>query len=186
MSVKLSVIVFAYKHEKYIQKCLDSVLMQKTDFEYEIVVADDCSADATVKIVEKEYGDKVKVLKRKNNLGLCKNMCEALMGAQGKYIFECAGDDYLVSDTVFQKHVDFLESHEDFFSVFNWMIFRNENTGQEKVIEFPYYEYTLLDFLKGIPARFYLGTIRNTFKDDDIPYLCEASKNNEEIQMLYY
>lgn len=186
MSVILSVVVFSYNHEKYIRKCIDSVLAQKTNFEYEVIIADDCSNDGTVKIVEKEYGNAVRILKREKNSGLCKNMYEAFLEAQGQYIFECSGDDFLVTDEVFQKHVDFLDGHEDFFSVFNWMVFRNENTGKEKVIEYPYSEYTLLDFLRGVPARFYLGTIRNTFKEDNVEYLCDASKNNEEIQMLYY
>lgn len=186
MSVILSVVVFSYNHERYIRKCIDSVLAQKTNFEYEVIIADDCSKDGTVELVEKEYGNAVRILKKENNSGLCKNMYEAFIASQGKYIFECSGDDYLVTDEVFQKHVEFLEGHEDFFSVFNWMVFRNENTGKEKIIEYPYSEYTLLDFLRGIPARFYLGTIRNTFKEDNVEYLCEASRNNEEIQMLYY
>ncbi len=186
MNVILSVVVFSYNHEKYIQKCIDSVLKQKTSFEYEVIIADDCSEDATLEIIEKRYGNRVRILKREKNVGLCKNMYEAFMDAQGQYIFECSGDDYLLTDRVFEKHIDFLDSHNDFFSVFNWMVFRNENTGNEKIIKYPYSEYTLLDFLKGIPARFYLGTIRNTFKSDNIKYLYEASKNNEEIQMLYY
>jgi len=50
----LSVGILTYNQEKYIRKCLDSVLMQEVDFEYEIVVGDDCSIDGTVAILE-EY-----------------------------------------------------------------------------------------------------------------------------------
>ena len=74
MNVILSVVVFSYNHEKYIQKCIDSVLKQKTSFEYEVIIADDCSEDATLEIIEKRYGNRVRILKREKNVGLCKNM----------------------------------------------------------------------------------------------------------------
>ncbi|MBR1524972.1 MAG: glycosyltransferase, partial [Lachnospiraceae bacterium] len=43
----LSVLFITYNHEKYLQKSLDSVLSQQTDFDYEIVVGEDCSTDST-------------------------------------------------------------------------------------------------------------------------------------------
>ena len=49
---KVSVLVVAYNHEKYIRQALDSVMMQQTEFEVEVVVADDCSQDATLAIVK--------------------------------------------------------------------------------------------------------------------------------------
>ena len=50
----VSVVIVTYNHQKYIREALDSVLMQKTDFEYEIILSDDCSTDGTTEIV-KEY-----------------------------------------------------------------------------------------------------------------------------------
>lgn len=186
MEIMLSVVVFVYNHEKYICKCLDSILNQKTDFKFEIVVADDCSTDNTFSLLKKEYGDKITVIRRKENMGMCRNMYHAFKEVQGKYIFTCDGDDYLIANDLLQKHVDFLEKNKDYFSVTNWIVFRNTATGEEKIREIPYTEYTMLDYLRGVKVDFFLGTIRNTFKYDKADYFCFASKNNEESQTLYY
>lgn len=186
MSCMLSVFVFSYNHQKYIKDCLDSIFAQKVDFDFEVILADDCSTDDTIKKVKNRYADKVRILKRTHNLGLCRSMYEAFSEARGKYIFECAGDDYLLTDHVFQKHVDFLEQNLEYFSVFNYIKTINVQTGKESIGRIPYTEYKLLDFLQGKQPHFYMGTMRNTFKEDDPRYFYSASKNNEEIQMLYY
>jgi glycosyltransferase involved in cell wall biosynthesis len=182
----LSVIVFSYNHRKYIEKCIDSILAQQTDFDYEILLADDCSTDDTAKVVQGRYGEKVRILDRPKNLGLCRNMYEAFMEARGKYIFECAGDDFLLTEQVFQKHVDFLENNPEYFSIFNLVKTINMQTGKENVRELPYTEFSLLDFLQGKQAHFYMGTVRNSFREDNPDYFCRAGRNNEEIQMVYY
>lgn len=186
MDIMLSVVVETYNHEQYIEKCLDSILQQKVNFEYEIIVADDCSTDETVQLIERKYGDKVLLRRRNLNVGLCRNMYDAYMNANGKYIFECNGDDYLPVDSVLQKHVDFLEKNREYYSVSNWYLFVDEATHEEHVVKMPYKEYQLLDFLRGVPVLFYTGTIRNTFKEDQPTFLYGASRNNEEIQMQYY
>lgn len=186
MDIMLSVIVETYNHERYIEKCLDSILKQKVSFEYEIIVADDCSTDKTAQLVEKKYGNKVFLRKRDVNVGLCHNMYEAYMNANGRYIYECNGDDYLPVDSVLQKHVDFLEKNSEYYSVSNWYFFADEASHEQHIVKIPYKEYQLLDFLRGVPALFYMGTIRNTFKEDRPTFIYEASRNNEEIQILYY
>ena len=50
----LSVLFITYNHERYLRQSLDSVLMQETDFDFEIVVGEDCSTDSTREIL-KEY-----------------------------------------------------------------------------------------------------------------------------------
>ena len=48
--MKISILVVTYNQEKYIQQCLDSILMQQIDFEYEVIIGDDCSTDNTAAI----------------------------------------------------------------------------------------------------------------------------------------
>ena len=58
MAILVSVCILTYYHEKYIVKTLDSVLSQKVTFDYEIIVSDDFSKDATINILrlyEKKY-----------------------------------------------------------------------------------------------------------------------------------
>lgn len=181
----VSVVVPTYNHEKYIEKCIDSILAQQTTFPFEIVIADDCSADRTVQIVRELYGDKVKVIAREKNVGLCRNLYEAYKSVSGKYIYDCSGDDYLPSDMTLQKHVDYLETHEDVFSVGSWILFVDSQKGVDKVLDMPYTSYTMLDFLRGVPIGFFLGAMRNEFKQDDVEYLCKV-RDAEELQILYY
>ena len=51
MKPKVIVAITTYNLEKYINECLDSVLMQKTNFDYKIIIADDASTDKTVEIL---------------------------------------------------------------------------------------------------------------------------------------
>ena len=53
-SPALSVLLVTYNHAKFVAQALDSILMQRTDFDFEIVVADDCSSDSALTII-KEY-----------------------------------------------------------------------------------------------------------------------------------
>lgn len=182
----MSVVVTTYNHEKYIEKCIDSILMQKTNFLFEIVVADDCSTDRTVQLVREKYGDKVRMIAREKNVGTCRNIYDAYKTVDGKYIYDCSGDDYFPSDDVLQKHVDYLEAHEDVFSVASWLLFVDVQNNISKVIDMPYTTYTLLDFQKGVPIAFFLGAMRNEFKNDNVEYLCMGGRNSEDIQMVYY
>ena len=50
--MKLSVFVVTYNQERYIRQCLDSIAMQKVNFDYEVIIGDDCSADGTAAICD--------------------------------------------------------------------------------------------------------------------------------------
>jgi glycosyltransferase involved in cell wall biosynthesis len=61
--IKVSVFCTAYNHEKYIRKCLDGFVMQKTNFKYEVLINDDASTDNTAQIIreyEKKYPEIIK------------------------------------------------------------------------------------------------------------------------------
>lgn len=112
----VSVLVLAYNHEKFIAQALDSIVCQLTDFPYEIVVGEDCSSDTTKEICmdyQRRYPDKVKLLLQKKNKGLIGNFCDTLRTCKGKYIAECAGDDFWNDCHKLQKHVDYMNRHED-------------------------------------------------------------------------
>lgn len=111
----LSVCVVSYNHEKYIKECMDSILAQKIDFEAEILVGNDCSTDRTAEILDKEYGNKITVINRKENMGLCANMRDLFLRAKGKYIFFFSGDDFLYRDDVFERQVDFFGKKSTIF-----------------------------------------------------------------------
>src|SRR5438046_9270455 len=113
--MKISVIVLTYNHEKHIAQALDSVLMQETNFDYEIIIAEDCSIDRTRSIVldfQRRNPEKVRLLLPLRNLGSAGNQIftQAFDLAQGGYVALLDGDDYWTSPKKLQKQVDSLET----------------------------------------------------------------------------
>lgn len=118
--IKLSVIIISYKQKKYIKDAIDSVLMQKVNFKYELLLADDCSQDGTFEIMkeyENKYPDIVKVLERKKNLGATANILTAGKQSKGKYVTILEGDDYWIDENKLQIQVDILEEHPEYIGV---------------------------------------------------------------------
>lgn len=116
--VMVSVMCKAFNHEKYIRQALDSFVMQKTDFPFEIVVHDDASTDGTADIIreyERKYPDIIKpIYQTENQYSQGKNPSEFMLPImRGKYVALCEGDDYWTDDTKLQKQVDYMESHPD-------------------------------------------------------------------------
>jgi glycosyltransferase involved in cell wall biosynthesis len=115
--VKVSVCIFAYNLEKFIAKAIESVLMQKADFKFEIIIGEDRSTDRTSEICieyHKAYPDKIKLLLREQNLGMKKNVFDTLKTASGEYVAILDGDDYWIDPLKLQKQVDFMDSYPDF------------------------------------------------------------------------
>lgn len=93
----ISVIVCTYNQQDTIGRTLDSILAQKCHLPFEIVIGEDCSTDGTLAICrqyEKQYPGKIRILANKPNKGLVRNYFECLRACQGKYIADCAGDDF--------------------------------------------------------------------------------------------
>jgi glycosyltransferase involved in cell wall biosynthesis len=116
--MKVTALVTTYNHDKYIAQALDSVLMQETNFEYEIIVGEDCSADQTRSIVldfQRRNPKKIRLVLPPENLGAggTQIFARALELAQGRYVALLDGDDYWISSDKLQKQADFLDLHPE-------------------------------------------------------------------------
>lgn len=114
--MKVSVLMVTYNHENFIAQAIDSALMQKVNFEYEIVIGEDCSTDHTRDIVigyQQRYPDTIRLLLPERNSGGHKNFVQTYKACQGEYIALLDGDDYWTSPHKLQKQVDFLDSHPE-------------------------------------------------------------------------
>jgi glycosyltransferase involved in cell wall biosynthesis len=113
----------AYNHERYLAAALDSVLMQRTDFDYEIVIGEDCSTDDT-RSVALQYAERhpgrIRVLAHDRNLGIWENDQAIIRNCRGEYIAWLEADDYWTSPHKLQKQVDLLDQHPDFTACFHW------------------------------------------------------------------
>lgn len=115
----VSVCMITYKHEQFIAQAIEGVLMQKVNFEVELIIADDASPDSTESIVQQYItshptGHWIKYTRHSDNKGMMPNFVWALQQCKGKYIALCEGDDYWTDPLKLQKQVTFLEEHTEY------------------------------------------------------------------------
>ena len=113
----VSVCLITYRHEDYIRQALESIMMQKVNFSWEVIVADDCSPDNTRQIISEykdKYPDLVKLLFQEKNVGGGINFVDLLNSAKGKYIAYLEGDDYWIDEDKLQKQYDCMEKNPGF------------------------------------------------------------------------
>jgi glycosyltransferase involved in cell wall biosynthesis len=126
----LSVIIISYNQEKFLEQAIKSVINQKTEYKYEILLADDCSPDNSKLILEKyhkKYPKIIRIIPRKHNLGGTANSFNACSKAKGKYITVLEGDDYWCNNIKIQTQIDFLERNPDYVGVSHLQLGIDEN-----------------------------------------------------------
>ncbi len=114
--VKVQVVCVTYNQKDYIKEALDSFLMQKTNFKFEVLVGDDCSTDGTSEIVAeyaKKYPDIIKHIRRNPNMGCLANFMDLCENVTAPYAAFCDGDDYWTDENKLQKQFDFMEKNKD-------------------------------------------------------------------------
>ena len=115
--VKASVMMITFNHEPFIAQAIDSVLMQEVDFDYELVIGEDCSTDATRSIVtdyQARHPDKIRLLLPDRNLGMMRNFERTYGACRGQYLAILDGDDYWTSAGKLERQVKFLDGNTDF------------------------------------------------------------------------
>jgi len=117
----LTVIIFTYNHEEYIEKCIRSIVDQETSYRYEIHIWDDASVDNTSNIClkyAKKYPDKIDLIIQDKNTfcGQYEQMqsLAAIKKVDTKYFCVIDGDDCFVGNKKIQKSLDFLESNPSY------------------------------------------------------------------------
>jgi glycosyltransferase involved in cell wall biosynthesis len=132
----VTIISTTYNREKYIGEAIQSWLMQKTNFSFNIIISDNCSTDNTIDIIKKYQASnhgKITLLKSDKNYGMMHNFFKVVEAANGKYIANCDGDDYWIDEYKLQKQFDFLEKNPDFSAVYTNSLIINEETNEVRV-----------------------------------------------------
>lgn len=112
MTPLASIVVITYNQEHSLPVTLDSLLAQKTNFPFEIVVGDDCSSDETPRVLAGYAARFPKIIHpiyNERNLGILGNYISTLSQCRGKYCAACAGDDFWSDPEKLQLQVDILE-----------------------------------------------------------------------------
>lgn len=113
--MKLSIIMPCFNVEKTLKRALESILMQKVDFDYEVIIINDASEDNTL-MVANEYAYLYKniiVISNEKNEGNAYSYYKGLCAARGDYFCVLDGDDYYTVNDKLQKQIDFLDKDID-------------------------------------------------------------------------
>lgn len=151
----VSICCVTYNHEDYLQECLDGFLMQKTNFEFEVLVHEDASTDKTAEILksyEKKFPGKLRCVYQTENQFKKQNVLTEILFkmAQGKYIALCEGDDYWSDPNKLQKQVDFLESNPEYMASYHRAMLINETGSIIKKEKYDNYsDYSENELLTG-------------------------------------
>ena len=117
-----SVKMMTYNHAAHIGKAIEGVLAQETDFEYELVIGEDCSTDGTREIVFQYAAQNphiIRVVTSSHRVGMHSNSSRTMEACCGSYIAWCEGDDYWHRRDKLQRQVAYLEAHKDCGLVFS-------------------------------------------------------------------
>jgi glycosyltransferase involved in cell wall biosynthesis len=168
----VSICCLTFNHVNFIRQCLDGFMLQKCEFEFEVLIHDDASTDATVNIIH-EYENKfpqiikpIYQIENQYSKGIKPTFAYNLPRAKGKYIAFCEGDDYWTDPLKLQKQVDFLEKNESFVFCGHDVAIRSEylNSITDK-FEYKKSIIKLKDCIFGPPTH----TSSWVFKKIDIP-----------------
>lgn len=173
MRPNLTIIIPSYNRGEYIEECLNSIFNQKTKYSYKIIVADDCSTDNTLEILEK-YKDKIQILKSDKNQKLYKNILRAYEIVDTDYFCVLDPDDFWIDESKIEEALDFLEKNKDYtiYTTNSYKQNDHDNNSREDFVScFNNQTGTFNDFLDGRCFFGWTGStiFRNVIFKDGLP-----------------
>ncbi len=177
-----------YNHEAYIAKALDSILSQEVDFEYEIVVGEDCSTDQTRNILldyKSKYPQKIKLILQEKNVGPQLNGMMTFNSCEGEYIALLDGDDYWTDNLKLQKQVDMLDCNPKIMESFHKVRainFDNCNSSFDFPVGLSKTTYELEDVLSG----FFIPTLSVVLRRSAINKLPPITQHMTNVDWLIH
>lgn len=192
----VSICCQTYNHKNYIIEALDSFLIQKTNFSFEILLRDDASTDGTAELCKDyaaKYPDLIKLLAYEENQwqkGISP-FRDNVKRARGKYIALCEGDDYWTDPLKLQKQVDFLEKNPQYsFCCHRYKIY-NESSGafsNEPTSNLYENSDLVIDlelFSKAWVTKTLTAVIRRELLMEILPHLQKYEYSNDVHQFYY-
>lgn len=189
-----SVYVATYNHENYIIRALDSILMQKTKYKFEVLVGEDVSTDGTravLKEYEKQHPDFFTIFYREKNMHNteCSNAQDLRARCRGKYLIALEGDDFWLDENKLEKQIDFLEAHPEYIAVAHNCVVVGEDSqiNGETYPECKDEEYTFRHFFSDImPGQLTTMLYRNYLKDESFDSSIMFKKLSPDDRLLYF
>ena len=161
MSPTVTVIVMTYNQKQYIRQAIDSILRQKTTFDFNIFVHDDCSDDGTQEILQEyrdRYPKKIYVYHQEKRRFLDDGFNMMIFNyvvpkIHSNYVAYCDGDDYWCDDNKLQKQYDFLQQNPDYSMCFHSAYqLKNNHDMSSKWFILNDGDYEMKDFVNDKPG----------------------------------
>lgn len=161
--MKVSVIVPVYNTEKYLKKCMDSLLNQNFD-DYEIIVINDLSPGNAEEIINSYNDKKIVYIKNKTNKGIGYNRNLGIKKAKGEYICFIDSDDY-VKENFISKMYNYSKENNLDLCVCDYVNV-NENGKMLEKFNLAKFDITNYDNCNKILCEINLGPCNKLFKKD--------------------
>ena len=124
---EITVVVMTYNHKDYIKQALDSILSQKIDVDFDILIHDDCSDDGTHQILldyQNNHPKKMRIIRQETRKFDTEEFNMMIFNyvvphIKSKYVAYCDGDDYWCDEFKLQKQYSFMESHPEYSMCFH-------------------------------------------------------------------
>lgn len=170
----VSVCLITYNHVDFIKEAIESILEQEAIFNWNIIIADDCSNDGTTEIVKQfaaNFPHKIQLILQNINVGLHANFIDLFTAPTSKYVAFLDGDDIWSDRHRLSKQVDFLEANPNIGMIYGKYSLMNHLGCSIPLKKYPSYKsgYIFKDILK----HYYL------------PPMAAALMRNEFIQEIY-
>ena len=145
-TLSISIIVPVFNAEKYLKRCVESILNQNFNKPFEIILIDDASTDDSINILKRFKSPIIKLISQKFNSGPASTRNTGLKHAKGKYIFFCDADDTISTDTLVTLY----------------------NEAEENNFDLIISDKKIIDNHKSLREKEYIYDSNKTFKDFEI------------------
>ncbi|GMO61935.1 MAG: hypothetical protein Ta2D_08150 [Rickettsiales bacterium] len=186
----ISVIVPVYNVEKYVAKCIDSILNQ-TYTNFELILVNDCSKDNSLKVLQ-EYKNKDKritIIDLTENVGSAETRNVGYREAKGEYIHFLDSDDYFAPD-LFQKAIDKIkEVNTELVLNFNVVCCYEEGVGNDTENRIGTGNNWIASSYKGegffntsdfVSAPQWRHIVKHSYLDSCIPFFIKGMATNDD------
>ncbi|TVQ03043.1 MAG: glycosyltransferase [Balneolaceae bacterium] len=171
----VSVYLPTYQHANYICEAIESILMQETDFAFELIIGEDFSTDGTREIVyqyAENYPYLIRLITADYNVQQQANHMRCLLACRGKYIAICSGDDYWTDPQKLQKQADFMVANPEFSMCYHSYQIKKDGVIGDRILPVKPKDFSrdeLLETPHGMPT--FTKMVINIFQDLDVKIL---------------
>ena len=134
----IDILIHNFNNGKFIEETIVSILKQKTLFNYDIIIIDDCSNDNSIEVIKKYadlFPDKIKIFQNKIRLGEFDTMMKLLYKKQSKYFMILNGDECIIDNNFINNAIVFMESNKIYTLYGNNVIKYSDSCSNTTVFE---------------------------------------------------